>query len=105
MSRFETDRADIERLVGLLDERLRVRKVGATAYVVGGAAIAVTIIDARRTVDVDAVVSDPIVLEEARLLADAEHIRPMWLNENARAWIPPLPPVATKPRGTPGLTV
>jgi len=40
-----------------------------SVYVVGGAAIAVTVRDQRRTVDIDAVVSDQVVLEEARLLA------------------------------------
>jgi hypothetical protein len=63
------------------------------------------VLDARRTVDVDAVVSDQVVLDEARSVAAAEHIPPTWLNENARPWVPPLPAVATKPRKTPGLTV
>jgi hypothetical protein len=39
-------------------------------HVVGGAAIAVTVYDERRTLDVDAVVSDRTVLDEARLLAE-----------------------------------
>jgi len=55
-------------------------------YVVGGAAIAVTVYDERRTLDVDAVVPDRTVLDEARLLAESEGIPPTWLNENARPW-------------------
>jgi hypothetical protein len=101
----ELDRTEIERLLGLLDKRLKQRGVSASVYVVGGAAIAVTVYDARRTVDVDAVASDPVVLEQARQLADAEGIPPTWLNENARPWIPPPPPAATAQPRRPGLTV
>jgi hypothetical protein len=50
----------------------------------GGAAIAVTVYDERRTLDVDAVVSDRTVLDEARLLAESEGIPQTWLTENAR---------------------
>ena len=55
-------------------------------YEVGGAAIAVTVYDERRTLDVHAVVSDRTVLDEARPLAESEGIPPTWLNENARPW-------------------
>lgn len=105
MSLVQFDRTEIERLLGLLDRRLRHRGVSASVYVVGGAAIAVTIYDARRTVDIDAVASDRAVLEEARLLAEVEHILPTWLNENARPWIPPRPPQASSAPKGPGLVV
>lgn len=105
MSLVQFERTEIERLLGILDRRLRDRGVSASLYVVGGAAIAVTIYDARRTVDIDAVASDRVVLEEARLLAEVEHIPPTWLNENARPWIPPQPPHAWSAKKGPGLAV
>ena len=71
MSLVEFEPSDIERLLDLLNQRLRRRRLRASIYVVGGAAIAITVPGAsdRRTVDVDAVVSDPAVLEEAEALA------------------------------------
>jgi hypothetical protein len=60
----EFEREQIERLLGVLDARLKARGTPASVYVVGGAAIAMTIYDARRTIDIDAVVSDQIVLEK-----------------------------------------
>lgn len=105
MSSVGFDRTEIERLLGLLDRRLQERGVASSVYVVGGAAIAMTVHDARRTLDVDALVSDQVVLAEARLLAEAEGISPTWLNENARAWIPPRPPDATRPSKRPGLAI
>ena len=105
MSLVAFERGEIERLLGLLDARLQERGVPASVYVVGGAAIAMTVYDARRTIDVDALVSDPAVLEEARLVAEAERIPPIWLNENAKPWVPPRPPAATVHPTRPGLTV
>lgn len=105
MSLVELERSEIERLLGLLDTQLQEREVAGSVYVVGGAAIAMTVYDARRTVDIDALVSNHVVLEEARLLAEAEGIPPTWLNENARPWIPPRPSAATVPPRRPGLTI
>ncbi len=105
MSPVEFARAEIERLLGLLDRRLHERGVAASVYVVGGAAIAVTVYDGRRTMDIDALVSDRLVLEEARLLAESEGIPPTWLNENAKPWVPPRPADATVPSKRPGLTI
>lgn len=105
MSAVEFERAEIVRLLGLLDGRLRARGVAASVYVVGGAAIAVTVHDARRTLDVDALVSDRVVMEEARLLAEAEGIPPTWLNENAKPWVPLRPAEATTTPTRPGLTI
>lgn len=92
MSLVEFERSEIERLLGLLDDRLQKRGVPGSVYVVGGAAIAVTVHDARRTIDIDVLVSDRVVLEEAQMLADSERIPRSWLNENARPWVPPRPP-------------
>ena len=96
---------EIERLLGLLDARLRSRGVRASIYVVGGAAIAMTVVDTRRTVDVDAVASEVAVMEEARLLADAEGIPTTWLNGAAGGWVPPRPADAVAPPERLGLTV
>lgn len=96
---------EIERLLGLLDARLRSRGVRASIYVVGGAAIAMTVVDTRRTVDVDAVASEVAVMEEARLLADAEGIPTTWLNGDAGGWVPPRPADAVAPPERLGLTV
>lgn len=101
----EFERAEIERLLGLLDGRLQKRGVAASVYVVGGAAIAVTVYDTRRTLDIDALVSDHAVLEEARLLAESEGIPPTWLNENAKPWVPPRPADATVVPKRRGLTI
>ncbi|MGO4363476.1 DUF6036 family nucleotidyltransferase [Terrabacter sp. RAF57] len=105
MTLVEFERSEIERLLGLLDVRLQKRGVPASVYVVGGAAIAVTVHDARRTIDIDALVSDRVVLEEAELLAESEGIPRSWLNENARPWVPPRPLSATVPLTRPGLTI
>ena len=96
---------EIERLLGLLDARLRSRGVRASIYVVGGAAIAMTVVDTRRTVDVDAVASEAVVMEEARLLAEAEGIPTTWLNGNVGGWVPPRPADALAPPERLGLTV
>lgn len=98
-------RDDIERLFDLLDARLRRRGVRASIYVVGGAAIAMTVEDSRRTLDVDAVADEQSVLEEARLLAEEQGLPPTWLNDAARPWIPPLPEGATVAPTRLGLTV
>ena len=105
MSLVEFEATEIERLLGLLDQRLKARGVRGSVYVVGGAAIAVTVYGARRTVDIDAVASDQVVLEEARLLAEVEGIPSTWLNENAKPWVPPRPEAATVAPKRKGLTV
>ena len=105
MSLVEFERDEIQRLLGLLDARLQKRGVPGSVYVVGGAAIAVTVYDARRTIDIDALVSDRVVLEEAELLAAAEGIPSGWLNDNAKPWVPPRPFAATVSPSRPGLTV
>ncbi len=100
---FDKDRT--EELLRLLDERLRARGVSASIYLVGGAAIALTVHDSRRTADLDVRVSDPVVLEEAEALGADQGLPPGWLNTSAAPWIPPPPPEATGPPDRPGLTV
>ncbi len=107
MSLVEFEPSDIERLLELLNQRLRRRRLKASIYVVGGAAIAITVPGAsdRRTVDIDAVVSDRAVLEEAEALAQEEHLPRHWLNPSAAPWIPPRPPRAQAPPRRFGLTI
>lgn len=101
----EFQAGEIQRLLGLLDARLRKRRLRASIYVVGGAAIAVTVMDSRRTVDIDAVASEATVMEEARLLADEQGIPTTWLNSAAGGWVPPRPPDAVAAPSRLGLTV
>lgn len=101
----ELDRHRVLQLFDLLDARLRRRGVGGSIYVVGGVAIALTVADTRRTADLDALVSETAVLEEAQALAAEEGLPPSWLNENARPYIPPRPEEALVPRRPPGLDV
>ncbi len=105
MTKVAFERDDIERLLGLLDVRLRARGVSGSVYVVGGACIAMTVSNDRRTLDIDALVSGEAVLEEARSLAETEGIPPNWLNDSASPWIPPRPAAATAPPKEPGLAV
>lgn len=104
-SPVEFEAEEIRRLLGLLDSRLRNRGVRASIYVVGGAAMAMTVVDTRRTVDVDALASDAVVLQEARLIADTEGIPTTWLNSNASSWVPPRPADTLVPPQRLGLTV
>ena len=98
--------ADLDRLLGLLDEELKERGVAASVYVVGGAAIAFTVDASRRTVDVDVLTHDQVVLEVARTIADraGEEVHAGWLNTSATPWVPPRPVEATVPATRPGLT-
>lgn len=82
-------RERIEELLAELDRRLRLRGAGATLYVVGGAAVAVTVADRRVTRDVDVAGIDVVLAEEARALASAQGLPPDWLNADAAPWIPP----------------
>lgn len=85
-------REDIEDLLAALAERLRVRGVAATVYVVGGAAIA--LLDrssVRRTGDVDALmVPEEEVLQAAREVATDRGVRVTWLNSAVRPYVPSL---------------
>jgi hypothetical protein len=105
MTAVELDRAEIGRLLGLLDQRMRVRGMRGSVYVVGGAAMAMTVDGSRRTLDVDVVASERGVIDEAVALAKDEGIPSTWLNENARGWVPPRLPDADTAPATLGLTV
>lgn len=57
----ELDRDRLRVLLADLDARMRERGVAAGLYVVGGAAIALTVAERRVTVDVDALATDKVV--------------------------------------------
>lgn len=99
---IEFAQEDVSRLLSELGSRLSDRGVAATVYVVGGAAIALTLSAGRRTADIDALVSDRVVIEEAQAMASEEGLPPNWLNSNAAPWVPP---AAIEVRKEPGLTV
>lgn len=98
----ELDRAQLEELLAELHERLVARGVTAGVYVVGGAAIALTVAARRVTVDVDAIATDQVVYDEATAIARRHGLPPRWLNAGAAPWVPPRE--VTPPRRI-GLTV
>lgn len=100
---IELDRERLEALLAELDRRLKARGVAAGVYVVGGAAIALTIASRRVTVDVDALATHEAVYDEAALLAADHGLPPTWLNPAAAPWIPPRPHVERPSR--PGLQI
>ena len=61
--------------------------------------------DSRRTADLDALMSDPVVQEEAEALGVEHGLPPGSLNTSAAPWIPSRPPEASSHVGSPGLTV
>jgi hypothetical protein len=104
--RYEFSAAEVAGLLADLDRRLRRRGVGAAIFVVGGAAIAANGLRADRlTVDVDALVSDQAVLDEATAIASERGLPADWLNPRARMWMPPLPQHALTPPPKPGLRI
>lgn len=90
-TRRELDRDEVMSLLVALGSRLEARGVHGHVYVVGGAAVAATLDDARRlTTDVDALTSpaDVIAIEAAELAAERD-LPANWLNDSARPWVPP----------------
>ncbi len=67
---IELGRDRLRALFAELDARLAERGISAGLYVVGGAAIALTIAERRLTLDVDALASDKVVYEEAAAIAE-----------------------------------
>jgi predicted nucleotidyltransferase len=81
-------RAELERAFGALGDRLVRRGVVADLFVVGGAAMALAYDANRVTRDVDATfVPHGVVIEEARIVAEAMGLPPWWLNEQASAYV------------------
>ena len=80
---LELDAERMRALLAELHERLKVRDVKASIYLVGGAAMTLEYGRDGLTPDIDAVISHNAVIEEARVIA-AHHGLPMsWLNGNA----------------------
>ena len=102
LTRFSAEQ--LEDLLDLLDAELRQRGVAGSVYIVGGAAIALTVNDSRRTVDVDVLTLDRVVIEAARVVAAQRQVNPNWLNTNAMSWVPPRPALATVRPEEPGLS-
>ena len=76
-----------------LAERLADRGVTASVYVIGGAAISMSFDARRATRDIDAVVLDGhgALMEEVRSVALDRNLPSTWLNEQAAAYVSPLP--------------
>lgn len=102
---LELDAESMRSLLAELDERLRARKVAASLYVVGGAAMALAYGRDGVTPDIDAIASHRAVLEEARVIADEHGLAEHWLNSRAEFWVPPRPESALRPPTSPGLVV
>lgn len=78
----------------------------ASVYVVGGAAVAVTVSDRRVTRDVDVAHLDADVKAQAEAVAAAEGLPLTWLNAAAAPWIPSPPGHPTRaPVNGPGLVI
>jgi hypothetical protein len=104
--RHEFTVEDTTELLAELDARLRRRGVGASIFVVGGAAIAANRTRRERvTADVDALTRDTLVLDEAKALARERGLPENWLNPNAGMWMPPLPEGVLDQPAEPGLRV
>lgn len=86
---IELDGDRLRALLAELDQRLAQRGISAGLYVVGGAAIALTISERRLTLDVDALATDQAVYDEAAIIARQHGLPPTWLNPSAAPWIPP----------------
>lgn len=102
---WSLDTAWVRELLATLDERLQRRGVAASVYVVGGVAVALQAQPRRLTLDLDAIASNPAVLDEAEAMAAEEGLPPGWLNGAAQPWLPPRPPETRTERSAPGLDV
>lgn len=104
MSDEELSAPLIRELLETLGRRLDAKGVEATIYVVGGSAVALEYDGRRTTADVDARFEPrTTVLEEAALLADEYGLKPNWLNDASKAFIPD--GVDTEAQRLPGLNV
>lgn len=97
--------AQMRSLLDELDQRLRRRGVAASIYLVGGAALTLEYGRDGLTPDIDVVLGDDAVLEEARVIALERSLPEHWLSTSATGWVPPRPSWALRPPATAGLTV
>jgi uncharacterized nucleotidyltransferase DUF6036 len=102
-TRFDTD--ELVMLLDALDAELKARGQAASVYIVGGAAIAMTVMPTRRTADVDVITRQyEVVMDAARAVATAQNVNENWLNTSAAPWVPPRPLAARAEPTTLGLT-
>lgn len=87
--RHELGVDEIRALLTELGRRLDEQDVRATVYIVGGAAIALSTDTRRVTVDIDAVFHpETTVADVVATMAREKGLRPDWLNQSARAFVP-----------------
>ena len=80
--------------------------MAASVYLVGGVAVALSVRPGRYpSLDLDAIVSDRAVVDEADAIATERGLPPGWLNSAAQPWLPPRPGAACRRRTEPGLDV
>jgi hypothetical protein len=103
--RQELSVAEIRALLIDLGERLQAQGVAGRLYIVGGAAIALELDERRVTADVDAIFHPETTVRAAAAAIAAERgLRPDWLNDSAKAFVPGEDHQAV-PLAVPGLTV
>jgi hypothetical protein len=89
MPRRELGVDEIRTLLAELGRRLDEQGVRATIYIVGGAAIALSTDTRRVTVDIDAIFHpETTVSDVVATMAREKGLRPDWLNQSARAFVP-----------------
>ena len=94
MVRLEFTAGDLHQLLEQLGARVKARGGTPNMLVVGGAALALAGDSRRVTTDIDALLGGrdrDLMLEEAATMATELGLPPKWLNEAARAFIPPVP--------------
>lgn len=85
----DLDARTIRSLLGELGRRLHQRGVHVDLYLVGGAAMGLTIDEHRVTADIDAIFSDPeVVREEVRAMAQEHGLPEYWLNDRVSMFLP-----------------
>lgn len=84
------ERADLQRLVQLLAQKLDDADVVGTISIVGGAAISLQYVhDRDSTTDIDAILPEnPIVAWIIEDIAKAENLPATWINDAAKVYIP-----------------
>lgn len=88
--RIELTRADIEGLLGQLEEAMTAACISGRVELVGGAALALVHYDRAGTTDIDAALHPAKEIRElADGLATANGLRPGWLNNAAQGFFPP----------------
>jgi hypothetical protein len=96
---------DVQRLLGELGRRLDAAGHHATLYLVGGAAVALSVDVRRVTRDIDALFDDDLVRRVAAEMAQQLDLAPDWLNSAARPFTPGTSDPGATTFEVPGLSV